>query len=101
MEQKTPEEQKSTEELLKKTGKGAKNIHEFKEFISKGNVFGHGGRFDCRLCIYGDCQFAGRRWVLMPAHRNRTAGIDFSQLGVHIRGAMSYFIAVGNFLGTP
>ena len=39
MEQKTPEEQKSTEELLKKTGKGAKNIlNEFKEFISKGNV---------------------------------------------------------------
>ena len=34
MEQKTPEEQKSTEELLKKTGKGAKNIlNEFKDCL--------------------------------------------------------------------
>ena len=98
MEQKTPEEQKSTEELLKKTGKGAKNIlNEFKEFISKGNVLDMavglivGSAFTAIVNSLVDD-------MLMPLIGTVLAGIDFSQLGVHIPWGNEPFIAVGNFL---
>ena len=98
MEQKTPEEQKSTEELLKKTGKGAKNIlNEFKEFISKGNVLDMavgliiGSAFTAIVTSLVDD-------ILMPFIGMILAGVNFNSLGVTIPWGNKPFLAIGSFL---